>query len=70
MIRDCMTEWVEQLKIKRWCDEIQAKWEAEYTLAPKCVMCLSRCDSPYGNGKLCLVCASRPTAEDLAMIVY
>ena len=38
--------------------------------APHCPLCHDRCDPPFGNGYLCLVCLSRPTSADMAIIVY
>ena len=38
--------------------------------APACFLCGHRCDPPFGDGKKCMVCASRPTGECMSMMIY
>ena len=49
--------------------KVRRKLELDDAKAVKC-FCGDRCDSPYGNGKKCIVCSSRPTAKDMVIIVY
>lgn len=60
--------WTDE-EIEKLVVEVSAKLEEECRKAPKC-FCGFRCDQPFGNGEECLVCASRPTAECMKMIVY
>lgn len=36
--------------------------------APRC-FCGDRCDPPFGDGQMCMVCRARPTAECMRIIV-
>ncbi len=44
--------------------------EEDIRKAVKCRRCPDRCDPPFGNGTLCLVCGSRPTATCMRTMVY
>lgn len=58
------------IESKEFMDELMGKLEAEAAKAVKCFWCHARCDPPYGDGKQCIVCLSRPTSECMSMIVY
>ncbi len=50
-------------------EQILKQLEEDARKAVKCSWCRRRCDPPYGDGKLCMSCASRPTAETMNMIL-
>jgi len=60
----------EMLEDPQFIENLKRKLEEEDAKAPHCFRCGSRCDPPFGNGRQCLVCMARPTAEDMSMIVY
>lgn len=48
--------------------EVKARMEEDARKAKKC-LCGDRCDGPFGDGKQCLVCSSRPTAECMRTVI-
>lgn len=43
-------------------EESQKSWK-------HCFHCQNRCEPPFGDGKLCLVCTSKPTAECMKTVI-
>ena len=54
---------------KQVAEEAIRKLGDEARNAPICFRCSWRCDPPFGNGKLCLSCASKPTGEDMRRVI-
>ncbi len=59
----------ELLNSPTFIEELRRRQEEDFAKAPKCY-CGERCDPPFGDGKKCLVCNSKPTGDDMSIIVY
>ena len=55
--------------IEKFTEDFIREQEEEHAKAPKCY-CGYRCDPPFGDSKRCIICLSKPTAEDMRMIFY